>query len=151
MTYCYTVDMNMAKWLTDMQCLYTTLCGVKVEQMTNHEFTLAILDLMPQDNAWAGFVSGLWNRLYDANSQRVLFHSVTLIPCIQDKHWCQHKDDDKTQSTMFTAWFNAINKAPGRKRARTGKIIVAASTTTKRQCTSDADTTRPRCTNIHCT
>jgi hypothetical protein len=51
MTYRCTVDMNVAKWLTDMQCLYTTLCSVEVEQMTDHEFTLAILDLMPQDNA----------------------------------------------------------------------------------------------------
>jgi hypothetical protein len=150
MTYHCTVDMNVAKWLTDMQCLYTTLCGVEVEWITDHKFTLAILDLMPQDNAWAGFVSGLWDRLHDADSQRVPFHSITLIACIQDEHWCQHKDDDKTQSTVFTAWFDAMNKAPSRKRVRTGEIITATSTTMKRQCTLDADTTRPRCTNIHC-
>jgi len=69
----------MAKWLTDMQCLYTTLCGVEVECMTNCEFALAILDLMPQDNAWGAFTLGLQDKLHNANSHRVPFHSVTLI------------------------------------------------------------------------
>src|SRR5258708_26500440 len=41
MTYCCMGDMNVAKWLTDMQRLYTTLCGVKIEFMTDREFALA--------------------------------------------------------------------------------------------------------------
>jgi hypothetical protein len=50
MTYHCMMDMNVSKWLTDMQHLYTTLCSIKVKCMTDYEFALAILDLMPQDN-----------------------------------------------------------------------------------------------------
>jgi hypothetical protein len=81
MTYHCMMDMNVSKWLTDMQHLYTTLCSIKVKCMTDYEFALAILDLMPQDNVWAAFISGLWDKLHDANSQRVPFCSVTLIVC----------------------------------------------------------------------
>ncbi len=50
--------------------------------MTDCEFALAILDLMPQDNIWVSFVSGLWDKLHDADSQRAPFHLVVLILCI---------------------------------------------------------------------
>ncbi len=100
MTYCCTADMDVTKWLMDMQRLYTTLCGLKVEHMTNREFALAILDLMPQDSTWTSFVSRLRDKLYDADTWGLPFHSVVLISCIQDEYWCHHKDDDKAQSSV---------------------------------------------------
>ncbi len=96
MTYHCMPDMNVAKWLTDMQHLYTTLCGIEIECMMDHKFALAILDLMPQDTAWMSFVSGLQDKLHDADSQKTMFHLVTLISCIWDKYWCWHKDNNKT-------------------------------------------------------
>jgi hypothetical protein len=68
MTYHCTLDMNMAKWLTNMQCLYTTLCGIEIKCMTDHEFTLAILDLMPQDSIWMSFVFRLQDKFHDADT-----------------------------------------------------------------------------------
>ncbi len=50
--------------------------------MTDHEFALAIPDLMPQDNVWTSFVSGLQDKLHDADSWKAPFHLVTLISCI---------------------------------------------------------------------
>jgi hypothetical protein len=59
MTYQCTPNMNTAIWLNDMQCLYNSLCDLEIEQMSDCKFALAILDLMPQDDNWWGFVSNL--------------------------------------------------------------------------------------------
>jgi hypothetical protein len=47
MTYHCTFNMNVTNWLNDMQHLYNSLCDLKTDHMSNCEFTLAILDLMP--------------------------------------------------------------------------------------------------------
>ena len=47
MAYRCQSDMNIAKWLNDMQRLYNSLCNLDVDRMTDHDFALAILDLMP--------------------------------------------------------------------------------------------------------
>jgi hypothetical protein len=150
MTYRCTADMNVAKWLTDMQRLYTRLCGIEVERMTDREFALAILDLMPQDNIWTSFVSGLRDKLHEADSHHTPFRSVTLISRIRDEHWCRHKDDDKTQATVFTARYDAMNKTTGNKRGRGDEVVATASTSVKRARNSDPDKPKPRCTNPHC-
>ncbi len=59
MTYHCTSDMNVTSWLNDMQHLYNSLCDLETDHMSNREFTLAILDLMPQDNGWTDFISRL--------------------------------------------------------------------------------------------
>ena len=59
MTYCCTPDMNVTNWLNNMQHLYNSLCDLDTNHMSNREFTLTILDLMPQDNGWTDFVSRL--------------------------------------------------------------------------------------------
>ncbi len=118
--------------------------------MTDHEFVLAILDLMPQDNVWVSFISGLQDKLHDTDSQRAPFCSVVLISCIRDEYWCQHKDNNKNQSSVFTAQFDALNKSSSNKRGRTDEIIATMSTSTKRQHTLDLDRPRTRCANPHC-
>ncbi|SRR5258707_10876677 len=110
--------------------------------MTDREFALAILDLMPQDNVWVSFVLGLQDKLHNADSQRAPFCLVALILHIRDEYWCRHKDNDKNQSLVFTAQFDALNKSSNNKRGRTDEIITMMSTSTKRQCMSDPD--RPR-------
>jgi hypothetical protein len=51
MTYRCLLEMNVAKWLLDIQRLYNSLCDLDPDRMTDHDFTLTILDLMPQDMA----------------------------------------------------------------------------------------------------
>jgi LTR polyprotein gag-polypeptide-like protein len=150
MTYHCTANMNMAKWLIDMQHLYITLCSIEVECMTDCKFALAILDLMPHNNIWVGFVSGLQDKLHDADSQRAPFQSVMLISCIWDEYWCWHKDDKKNQSTVFSARFDTMNRSSGNKRERSAEVIAMVFTSTKRQHTLDSDRPRPWCTNPHC-
>ncbi|KAF8489708.1 hypothetical protein F5888DRAFT_1638455 [Russula emetica] len=43
-------SLRATTWLKDMQCLYNSLCDLDPEQMSDCDFVLAILDLMPQDN-----------------------------------------------------------------------------------------------------
>jgi hypothetical protein len=42
-------DMDVAKWLNDMQLLHNSLCDLDTERMPDRDFALTILDLMPQD------------------------------------------------------------------------------------------------------
>jgi hypothetical protein len=65
MAYCCTVDMNMAKWLNDMQCLYNSHCDLDIDRMSDQCFTLTILDLMPLDNNWHVFLSNLCTKAND--------------------------------------------------------------------------------------
>jgi hypothetical protein len=68
MTYRCGPDMNVAKWLNDMQCLYNSLCDHDNERMSDRNFALAILDLMPQDDGWRDFVSGLRAKVRDSDA-----------------------------------------------------------------------------------
>ena len=59
MTYRCSADMDVSKWLDDMQRLYNSLCNLEVDRMSDRKFALAILNLMPQDDGWRDFTSNL--------------------------------------------------------------------------------------------
>ena len=59
MAYRCQYDMNVAKWLNDMQHLYNSLCDLDTDRMSDRDFVLAILDLMLQDEGWRDYLSGL--------------------------------------------------------------------------------------------
>lgn len=119
--------------------------------MSDREFALAILDLMPQDDGWRTFVSGLRTKVRDLDAQNLQITSITLITSIRDKFWFRHKDDQQSLSTIFSARFDAQKRSVAQKRTR-GADIVASSTAPANP------NKRPRlrnpnlkCTNVHCT
>ena len=152
MTYRCTSDMDVSKWLNDMHRLYNSLCDLETDRMTNHEFMLAVLDLMPEDNGWTDFVSGLRTKVRDADAQRLPIHSTTFTSAIRDENWHRHRNDHQFDSQIFSARFDAQKRSSAQKRARPADIV--ASTTapapSKRMRTSNPNKAHLRCTNPHC-
>jgi hypothetical protein len=103
MFYHCTPDLKVSTWLNDMQNLYNLLCDLNIEHMTDHDFALIILDLMPQDDGWRDFVSNLRSKVRDSNAQNMPIDSITFITVIHDKYWYRHKDDPQSTSTIFSA------------------------------------------------
>lgn len=110
--------MNIAKWLTDMQRLYISLCDLNTDRMRDRDFALAILGLMPQDKEWRGFLSGLRSKVRDSDSQELPIDSTTFITAIRDEYWYRHKDDYETTSHIFSARFDAQRRSSTQKRRR---------------------------------
>jgi hypothetical protein len=115
MSYRCQSDMNVAKWLDDMLRLRKTLCGLQVqvepEHMSDQDFALAILDLMPSDEGWRNFLSGLRAKVRDSDSQGLAINSTTFITAIRDEYMNRHTPADdyyhQTTSHMFSARFDA--------------------------------------------
>ena len=132
MTYRCQSDMNIAKWLTDMHRLYNLLCELDMNFMSNRDFALAILDLMPQDNGWGVFLSGLRTKVRDIDSQELPIYSTTVTAAIHDEYWYRHKDDDQATSHIFSARFDAQRRSSMKKRplnadASSGSASTSAS------------------------
>jgi hypothetical protein len=98
MAYRCQPDMNIVKWLTDMQRLYISLCDLNTDRMSDRDFALAILDRMPQDKEWRVFLSELRTKVCDSDSQELPIDSTTFINAIRDEYWYRHKDDYETTS-----------------------------------------------------
>jgi hypothetical protein len=145
--------MNVTKWLTDMQQLFNSLCDLETDRMTNREFTLAILDLMPQDNGWRDFVSGLRSKVRDANTQGLPIHSSTFTTAIRDENWHCHKDDQHLNSQIFSARFEAQCRSSTPKRPCPTDIVALTSVPSypnKRSHTTNPNKVHLKCTNPHC-
>ncbi len=128
MTYRCTSDMDVAKWLNDMQRLYGCLCNLDVECMSDREFALAILDLMPQDDVWRYFVSSLRTKVHDCDRQGVPISSITFIADIRDEYWYRHKDDFNTASRVFSARFEAQKRSTNASKRPSPTDLVTPST-----------------------
>jgi hypothetical protein len=115
MAYCCNNNMDIALWLTDMQHLYNSLCDLDTDRMTDHEFALAILDFTPQDDGWRDFVSGLWMKVCNSDTQQQHIDSISFITAICEEYWYQHKDDYHTTSHIFSARYEAQKRNNNQK------------------------------------
>ena len=79
-------DMNVIKWLNNMQRLHNSLCDLNNKRMTDRDFALAILDLMPQDDRWRDFLSSLHTKVHDLNAQSLPIDSTTFVTTICDQY-----------------------------------------------------------------
>ena len=149
MTYRCSAEMDVSKWLDDMQRLYNSLCNLEVERMTDREFALAILDLMPLDDGWRDFVSNLRTKVRDLDALGSPIRSVTFTTTIRDEYWHRHKDDHQSSSHIFSARFDAQKRAHTSKRTRPTNIATNTSSS-KRTRYSDNNRANLRCTNAHC-
>jgi gag-polypeptide of LTR copia-type len=150
MTYRCQSDMNVAKWLNDMQSLYNSLCDLDIEHMSDRDFALAILDLMPQDDDWRNFVSDLRTKVRDRDTQELQIDSTTFISAIRDEYWFRHRDDYQNTSHIFSARIEAEKRS--RKRTRPDNLVAATASTSpdKRPRTLNPNKAHLLCTNKHC-
>ena len=152
MTYRCTADMNITKWLTDMQRLYNSLCDLDTERMSDRDFALAILDLMPQEDSWRSFVSDLRTKVREQDAQGLPIDSITFTSAIRDEDWHHHWDDHSNASQVFSTRYDALKRSSIQKRSRPADIIATTTVTTpaKRARVANPDKAHLCCTNPHC-
>jgi hypothetical protein len=105
-TYRCQSNMNIANWLTDMQRLFDTLCGIDPDAMTDDSFALIIVDNMLQDNdTWRTFVSSLCIKIreYETNTLPTPIHSIEFITLIREEFWFRHRNDAQMNVHIFSA------------------------------------------------
>jgi hypothetical protein len=152
MTYRCQSDMNIAKWLNDMQRLYNSLCDLDTDCMGDHDFALTILDLMPQDDGWRDFVSGLRTKVHNADTQTIPIDSTTFITIIRDEYWYRHKDDAQMTSHIFTVRCEAQKRSNAPKRPCGDDLITATTSPpspNKRPRNPNPEKAHLLCTNPH--
>jgi hypothetical protein len=152
MAYRCQSDMHIATWLTDIQRLYFSLCELGTDCMSERDFALAILDLMPQDEGWRYFLSGLRTKVCDSDSQELPIYSANFITAIRDEYWHRHKDDYQITSHIFSARFDAQRRSSTQKRPRnadTSSGSASAPTSTKRARVQNADKANRQRANRH--
>jgi hypothetical protein len=122
--------------------------------MTDHDFALAILDLMPQDEGWHAFLSGLRTKVRESDTHGLPLNSSTFTTAIRDEYWYRHKDDYQTTSHIFSARFEAQKRANVQKRPRPtpdSSISGAVSTPpAKRARPLNPERATKLCTNTNC-
>ena len=121
--------------------------------MSDRDFALAILDLMPQDDGWCDFVSNLHSKVHDRDAHALPIDPISFITSIRDEYWYRHKDDNQTTSHIFTPHFEAQKRSTTQKRTQPPDIVATASSPsnpTKRARGPDPDRANLRCSNTHC-
>ena len=152
MAYRCQSDMNVAKWLNDMQRLHNSLCDLDNKRMTDRDFALAILDLMPQNDGWQDFLSNLHTKVRDLDAQSLPIDSTTFVTAIRDEYWYRHKDDYQTTAHIFSARFEAQKRSNAQKRPRNPSSDPSNSSSTPAKRTRFQDPNKPvrECTNPYC-
>ena len=153
MTYRCTADMNVARWLNNMQHLYNSLCDLELERMSDREFALTILDLMPLDGGWRDFVSNLRIKVCDSDALRLPIVSSNFITTIRDEYWYHNRDNHQATAHIFSARHEAQKWSTAQKRGRPADFIASSSALqpdTKRPRNGNPSKAHLRCTNTHC-
>jgi hypothetical protein len=147
MTYRCHADMNVAKWLLDMQRLYNSLCDLDPDRMSDHDYTLTILDLMPQNDGWRDFLSVLRAKVRDTETLGLPIDSVTFTTDIREEYWVRHKDDLQLASNVFSARQEYQKRT---KRQHNADFVATSTSPTKRARTLNPEKAHLRCENPHC-
>ena len=121
--------------------------------MTDREFALTILDLMPQDDDWRGFVSNLHAKVSDSEENGLPIRSATYITAIRDEYWFWHKDDHNANSRVFSTQLEAQKRSTAAKQARPADIIATSSapSSSKRARNANPNRAHLQCANPNCT
>jgi hypothetical protein len=139
--------MDVAKWLEEMQSLFDALCSMRESTMTDHEFTIAILNNAPKTEAWRVAITGLRNKLHLYESQGKPIRPSEFISNVRDKNWYYNRENPQSSAYVFTARGDSVKKSLKRPRA-----FDATATSLKRpRATPTLTSSAKRCTNSHCT
>jgi hypothetical protein len=120
--------------------------------MSDRDFALTILDLMPLDNNWHVFLSNLRTKVNDFNAQGIPITSASFITSIRDEFWFRHRDDHTNNSEIFSAHFDSQRRSNTPKRPRPADLIATstAPSPSKRIRTPNPNKAHLVCTNPHC-
>lgn len=151
MTYRCTSDMDVFKWLDDMHGLYSSLCDLDIEWMSDRDFALAIVNLMPQDDSWTVFASSLRTKVHESDMKGLPLRSMTFSTAIHDQYWLRRRDDPEINSQIFSARFEAQKRSAATlKRPRAADPVTTSSIPKKRARGPNPIKANLRCINPYC-
>jgi hypothetical protein len=146
-THRCTPDMDVGKWLHDMQCLYSSLCLIDRESLSDRQFAITILLNMPQDGTWWSLRSTLRSKVEEDDIRRsspTLIESVKFIAAIREEIWHRNRHNSQTRAHISSARAEAEKKAQ-RLHPRASHGASSSNPTKRRRTLSDK-----RCINPHC-
>lgn len=153
MAYRCQPEMNIERWLNDMQRLYNSLCNLDTDCMSDRDFALAILDLVPpgRDEGWQNFLSGLWTQVRVSDSQGLPIYSATFITAIRDYCYLHKGYDYQTTSHAPSALSEEDQRPISRTKKRARKAFTSGpNPASKRARTQDAGKDNRQCSNPFC-
>jgi gag-polypeptide of LTR copia-type len=113
-------NLDVARWLNDMQRLYSLLGDMDANStLPDREFTCAIIDNLPQDAEWRVFTAGLRARIseYDARNPPTPICSRQFFTSIREEARYRAKSDLQSSTHVFSAHADADRRNPKRPRA----------------------------------
>lgn len=140
-------NMDVAKWLNDLQRLYSLLGDMGTNNsLSDREFTCATIDNLPQDAQWRIYAAGLRARVdeYDAHQPPTPITSKSFFTSIRQEAWYRTKNDPQLPAHIFLARSDAEKRQP--KRSRAADSDISTSQPAKRtRTTNDKVCTNPNC------
>lgn len=142
--YRCTSDMDVARWVDDMQRLYNTLCNMDTECLSDRCFTLVVLDNMTQHGSWRAFLSALRAKVrgYDSHQPTPTpLDSTEFLTAIRNEYWHRNPNNPEISSHFFSARTDAGSNT----QKRPNPPDASTSTPVKRLRGSDEPCTDSKC------
>jgi len=114
-----------------MQALYNSLCNLNIKRMSNRDFTLAILDLMSQENNWRSFLIKEHAKVQKLDTKGLQIDSIFLTSSISNEDWRHHQNDANSSFHIFTAHHDALKCFTTQKQPHPADIVATSSIPTK--------------------
>ena len=88
-TYRCTPDMDIGQWLHNVKELFSSLTCMDRDRLSEREFIVAVIDNMPESDAWTEFLSGLRTRIsdYDEAKPPKPITALEFITRICEEQW----------------------------------------------------------------
>jgi hypothetical protein len=146
-SYRCTSDMDVSLWLKDMQKQFNILRDMDVAIMSEHDFVIAILNNMPQDDGWRTTIAGLRTKLKNSDEHKpdpLPVNPFDYIADIKEEAWIRSKGNAQANAHAFAARSEAEKRAP--KRFRTSPDSSAPGSVKRTRTSNDKV-----CANTYCT
>jgi gag-polypeptide of LTR copia-type len=119
-----TPDMDIGQWLHTVKELYSTLCCMDRDRLSEQEFIVIVLDNMPETDTWTDFLSGLRTRISDYKNATPPkpITALEFITRIREEHWHRTRGNPSTQA------FSVHNDGKRNKKRPSGPSSTNSST-----------------------
>ena len=145
-SYRCTLDMDISLWLKDMQKQFNILQDMDTAILSEHDFVVAILNNMPQDDGWRTTIASLRAKMKSCDEHKpnpLPVNPFDYIADIKEEAWIRSKGNAQINVHVFTAHSEAEKRGP--KRPRTSPESSASGSIKRTQTANDKT-----CTNTYC-
>src|SRR5258708_2711023 len=118
--------------------------------MSDWDFTLAILDLMSQENNWRSFLIKEHAKVQKLDTKGLQIDSIFLTSSISNEDWHHHQNDANSSFHIFTAHHDALKCFTTQKQPHPADIVATSFISTKHAHGPNSDKAHLHCSNPHC-